>query len=124
MKKALYFLRDGNWLTVLFDQNGGHAGSDAMFLNRLTSVTTFPDLLAKVNNLRVVYALPRRIGFFKTHLSLKEILPSKDKPISIQAHDLLALPHLSFGREHGGGVDLGRNGLPDLVSRIRIRGCA
>ena len=90
LKKALYFLRDGNWLTVLFDQNGGHAGSDAMFLNRLTSVTTFPDLLAKVNNLRVVYALPRRIGFFKTHLSLKEILPSKDKPISIQAHDLLA----------------------------------
>ena len=90
LKKALYFLRDGNWLTVLFDQNGGQAGSDAMFLNRLTSVTTFPDLLAKVNNLRVVYALPRRIGFFKTHLSLKEILPSKDKPISIQAHDLLA----------------------------------
>ncbi|MDA9110377.1 hypothetical protein N9J62_00495 [bacterium] len=90
LKKALYFLRDGNWLTVLFDQNGGHAGSDAMFLKRLTSVTTFPDLLAKVNNLRVVYALPRRIGFFKTRLSLKEILPSKDKPISIQAHDLLA----------------------------------
>ena len=90
LKKALYFLRDGNWLTVLFDQNGGHAGSDAMFLNRLTSATTFPDLLAKVNNLRVVYALPKRIGFFKTHMVLKEILPSKDKSISIQAHDLLA----------------------------------
>ena len=90
LKKALYFLRDGNWLTVLFDQNGGHAGGDTMFLKRLTSVTTFPDLLAKVNNLRVVYAIPRRIGFFKTHLSLKEILPSQDKPISIQAHDLLA----------------------------------
>ena len=72
LKKALYFLRDGNWLTVLFDQNGGHAGSDAMFLKRLTSVTTFPDLLAKVNNLRVVYALPRRIGFLRrVYLSRK-----------------------------------------------------
>ena len=91
LKKALYFLRDGNWLTVLFDQNGGHAGSDVMFLKRLTSVTTFPDLLAKVNNLRVFYALPRRIGFFKTHLALKEIFPTKEKPISIQAHDLLAM---------------------------------
>jgi ADP-heptose:LPS heptosyltransferase/lauroyl/myristoyl acyltransferase len=90
LKKALYFLRDGNWLTVLFDQNGGHAGSNGMFLERLTSITTFPDLLAKVNNLRVVYALPRRIGFFKTHLVLKEIHTIKDKPISIQAHDLLA----------------------------------
>ena len=89
LKKALYFLRDGNWLTVLFDQNGGHAGSDAMFLERLTSLTTFPDLLAKVNNLRVVYALPRRIGFFKTHLLIKEIQPNEDKPISIQAHELL-----------------------------------
>ena len=90
LKKALYFLRDDNWLSVLFDQNGGQSGSDAMFLGRLTSFTTFPDLLAKVNNLRVVYALPRRIGFFKTHLVLKEINPSKDKPVSIQAHDLLA----------------------------------
>jgi len=90
LKKALYFLRDGNWLSVLFDQNGGQSGSDAMFLERLTSFTTFPDLLAKVNNLRVFYALPKRISFFKTHLALKEIIPNKDKPISIQAHDLLA----------------------------------
>ena len=90
LKKALYFLRDGNWLSVLFDQNGGQSGSDAMFLDRLTSFTTFPDLLAKTNNTRVIYALPKRTGFFKTHLVLKEIIPSKDKPISTQAHDLLA----------------------------------
>ena len=90
LKKALYFLRDGNWLTVLFDQNGGQAGSDAMFLKRLTSVTTFPDLLAKVKNLRVVYAMPQRIGFFQTQLVLKEVFADESKPISIQAHDLLA----------------------------------
>ena len=90
LKKALYFLRDGNWLTVLFDQNGGQAGSDAMFLKRLTSVTTFPDLLGKVKNLRIVYAMPQRIRFFQTQLVLKEIFPDENKPISIQAHDLLA----------------------------------
>lgn len=90
LKKALYFLREGNWLSVLFDQNGGQSGSDAMFLDRLASFTTFPDLLAKTKNSRVFYALPKRIGFFKTHLVLKEIIPSKVKPISIQAHDLLA----------------------------------
>ena len=90
LKKAFYFLRDRNWLTVLFDQNGGQAGSDAMFLKRLTSVTTFPDLLGKVKNLRVVYAMPQRIGFFQTKLVLKEIFPDESKPISIQAHDLLA----------------------------------
>lgn len=90
LKKAFYFLRDRNWLTVLFDQNGGQAGSDAMFLKRLTSVTTFPDLLGKVKNLRVVYAMPQRIGFFQTQLALTEVFPDESKPISIQAHDLLA----------------------------------
>lgn len=89
LKKTLYFLRDGNWLSVLFDQNSGRAGSDAIFLDRLTSFTTFPDLLAKTNNIRVIYALPKRTGFFKSHLVLEEILPSVDKPISIQAHDCL-----------------------------------
>jgi len=90
LRKALYFLRRGNWLTVLFDQNGGQSGSDAIFLNRVTSLTTFPDLLAKVENLRVFYAFPKRVKFFQTTLTLKEISSTDGKSISVKAHDFLA----------------------------------
>ena len=90
LKEALYFLKRGNWLTVLFDQNGGQSGADSIFLNRLSSQTTLPDILSKVKDLRIIYAMPTRVSFFKTRLSLKEIEICENRSVSQKAHDLLA----------------------------------
>ena len=46
--KAKSFLRQGNWLVILFDQNAGDRGVLDLFFDRLISYTTLPDSLAEV----------------------------------------------------------------------------
>ncbi len=82
------FLRKGNWLAILFDQNAGNQGTLSFFLDRIASVTTLPDLLAKGTKARSVYACPRRTGFFQSSVDIVELDTSKS--ISFGAHDLLA----------------------------------
>ena len=45
--KAKSFLKDGNWLVVLFDQNAGDRGVLDLFFDRLVSYTTLPDSLTR-----------------------------------------------------------------------------
>ncbi len=82
------FLKKGNWLAILFDQNAGRQGTLSFFLDRIASVTTLPDLLAKSTKARAVYACPKRIGFFQSSVEIVELDASKS--ISFAAHDLLA----------------------------------
>ena len=90
LKKAMYFLRNKNWLTILFDQNGGESGADTYFLNRLTSITTLPDIFRYTKNLRVIYANPKRISFLKSKLYMEEIFSEKEHSIAHAAHEILA----------------------------------
>jgi len=82
------FLRKGNWLVILFDQNAGSQGTLSFFLDRIASVTTLPDLLAKGTKARAVYACPRRTGFFQASVDIVEL--DANNSISFGAHDLLA----------------------------------
>ena len=65
LRESLYFLRKKNWLTILFDQNGGENGTDFLFLDRVASLTPLPDIFTKIENIRVVYACPKRIKIFQ-----------------------------------------------------------
>jgi lauroyl/myristoyl acyltransferase len=86
--KTKEFLRRGNWLGVLFDQNAGNQGTLSFFLDRLASITSLPDLLQKATKARAVYASPRRLGFFQSSLELIEL--DTESSISFGAHDILA----------------------------------
>ena len=90
LKKAMYFLRNKNWLTILFDQNGGESGADTYFLDRVTSITTLPDIFRNTKELRVIYAKPKKISFFRSKLEMQEIFTSKQSSIALAAHELLA----------------------------------
>ena len=74
LRESLYFLRKKNWLTLLFDQNGGENGTDFLFLDRVASLTSLPDIFTRIENIRVVYACPRRIKIFQAKLFLKKKL--------------------------------------------------
>ncbi len=91
-KEALWgakkHLSSGNWLIVLFDQNAGKQGALSLFLGRVASVSTLPDLLYKSTNAITVYACPKRIGFFQTKLELTRIIDSNS--ISLDSHKALA----------------------------------
>ncbi len=86
--KARDHLRQGNWLVVLFDQNAGINGKKGFFLDRLCSISPLPDLLAKTPDVKCVYALTKRKGFFQSQLELMEI-PNEPGRLSQRAHALL-----------------------------------
>ena len=80
--------KKGNWLGVLFDQNAVNKGTKFIFLERLASLTTLPDILVKSTTAVPVYALPKRISFFCSSLELTEL--KRFSNISFSAHNLLA----------------------------------
>ena len=86
--KSKDYLKDGNWLAVLFDQNSGIQGCHGYFLNRFASITTMPDLFVKSAKAKVVFAFPRRISFFKTKLEITELNKSTES-YSFSAHSIL-----------------------------------
>ena len=71
--RAKTFLKDGNWLVLLFDQNAGDRGVLDLFLGRLVSYTPLPNSLQKATKASPVFILPQRIGFFKTKLLLSSL---------------------------------------------------
>ena len=82
------FLKQGNWLAILFDQNAGNQGTLSLFLDRVASITTLPDILQKATKARAVFACPRRVGFFQSSVELTELDVSG--PVSFQGHDCLS----------------------------------
>lgn len=85
--KARKFLKSGNWLAVLFDQNAGKHGSLIDNFGRLCSLTNLPELMTKSASAIPVFALPKRLDFFVTKLELYEL--SKSRNVSLQANNLL-----------------------------------
>ena len=86
--KSKDYLKEGNWLALLFDQHSGIQGCHSEFLNRFASMTTMPDLFARTARADVIFAFPRRVGFFKACLELTSIHQSSE-PISQTAHKIL-----------------------------------
>ena len=87
--KAKSFLKDGNWLVVLFDQNAGDRGVLDLFFDRLVSYTTLPDSLVRRTGATPVFVFPRRIKFFQSKLEIFEITQGKESSVSTKAHRLL-----------------------------------
>jgi heptosyltransferase-2 len=82
------FLKKGNWLIILFDQNAGNQGTLSLFLDRLASITTLPDLLQKATKARAVYISPKRLSFFRSKIELTELKGARS--IAFDSHDILA----------------------------------
>ncbi|MBT3666311.1 MAG: hypothetical protein HN548_02440 [Opitutae bacterium] len=84
------FLREKNWLALLFDQNSGIQGCHSNFLKRFASLSTLPSLFAQSTKAITVYSFPKRIAFFKTSLELTELECLKSE-VPFKAHELLEL---------------------------------
>ena len=87
--KAKSFLKDGNWLIVLFDQNAGDRGVLDLFFDRLVSYTTLPDSLTRSTGAKPVFVFPKRRKFFQSNLEIFEISQGKESSVSTKAHRLL-----------------------------------
>ena len=87
--EAKSFLKDGNWLTVLFDQNAGDRGMLDLFMQRLVSYSSLPDSLAKSTGAISIFLFPKRIDFFRTELRIFELENQSEVRVSQQAHRLL-----------------------------------
>ena len=87
--KAKSFLKDGNWLVVLFDQNAGDRGVLDLFFDRLVSYTTLPDSLIRSTGAKPVFIFPKRRKFFQSNLEIFEIPQGKELSVSTKAHRLL-----------------------------------
>ena len=100
--KAKDFLKGGNWLVVLFDQNAGEQGALFDFLGRIASISTLPDILQNSVNALPVYASTKRLSFFRAELKLLEMEP--EASISVSAH-----------RELEASILSNPNGLPEWL---------
>jgi len=117
--KAKSFLRENNWLVVLFDQNAGDRGVLDLFFDRLISYTTLPDSLTRATGAKPIFAFPERISFFKTQLKLCEINVSKTQTISSKAH--LALENIIKEDERGLPEWLWSHGKWKVHARVESR---
>ena len=87
--KAKSFLKLGNWLVVLFDQNAGDRGTLDLFFNRLISFTTLPDSLIQSTGAEPVFVFPKRRKFFRSELEIIDLPKEEKLPVSSKAHQLL-----------------------------------
>jgi len=117
--KAKSFLREKNWLVVLFDQNAGDRGVLDLFFDRLISYTSLPDSLIRATGAKPIFAFPKRISFFKTQLKLCEIDASNSQAIASNAHQVLE--NLIKGDERGLPEWLWSHGKWKVHSRVESR---
>ena len=96
------FLKQKNWLAVLFDQNAGTQGTLCTFLDRVASITTLPDILKKASDARAIYVNPKREGFFRSKIEIVEL--KNCSSIASASHEILAKQILSHP-----------NGLPEWL---------
>ena len=87
--KAKSFLKEGNWLVVLFDQNAGDRGILDLFFDRLVSYTTLPNSLVRSTGAKPVFIFPRRIKFFQSKLEIFEITHGEKSSIATNSHRML-----------------------------------
>jgi ADP-heptose:LPS heptosyltransferase/lauroyl/myristoyl acyltransferase len=71
--KSKRYLKERNWLAVLFDQDSGRKGKILNFLDRATSYSNLPELLTKSTDCTPIMAVPLRNAFFSSCLNLEEI---------------------------------------------------
>ena len=67
------FLQKKKILTMLFDQNAGHAGTRMQFLGRECSCPTLPDFLGQRFRPKVLIGYVRRTGFWAAELDCEEL---------------------------------------------------
>ena len=87
--KAKSFLKEGNWLVVLFDQNAGDRGILDLFFDRLVSYTTLPNSLVRSTGALPVFIYPKRTKFFQSELEIFEITNDAESSVSAKSHLLL-----------------------------------
>ena len=87
--QARNYLREGNWLALLFDQNAGLGGELSLFLDRLCSITPLPDIVVKNINANIVLATPIRLSFFRAKLKFHNLGEIKTKSVSQLVHQKL-----------------------------------
>ena len=63
--KSKDYLKEGNWLALLFDQHSGIQGCHSEFLNRFASMTTMPDLLQELQELMLSSHFQEGLGFLR-----------------------------------------------------------
>jgi len=87
--RAKSFLKEGNWLVVLFDQNAGDRGILDLFFDRLVSYTTLPNSLTRNTGALPVFIYPKRIRFFQSKLEIFDINHDKESSVATNSHRLL-----------------------------------
>ena len=87
--KAKSFLKEGNWLVVLFDQNAGDRGVLDLFIDRLVSYTTLPNSLIRNTGAEPVFIYPKRNRFFKSKLKIIELPKENETSVVAKSHQLL-----------------------------------
>ena len=87
--KAKSFLKEGNWLVVLFDQNAGDRGVLDLFFDRLVSYTTLPNSLIRNTGAEPVFIYPKRNRFFKSKLKIIELPKENETSVVAKSHQLL-----------------------------------
>ena len=87
--KAKSFLKEGNWLVVLFDQNAGDRGVLDLFFDRMVSYTTLPNSLIRNTGAEPVFIYPKRNRFFKSKLKIIELPKENETSVVAKSHQLL-----------------------------------
>ncbi len=79
--QALSLVREGGWVTVLFDQNAGPGGALITAFQRVASATTLPGLIAKKMQVPMILFYARRKAFWRADF-IAEPLDCKAEPLS------------------------------------------
>lgn len=79
--QALRLVREGGWVTVLFDQNAGMSGALITSFQRVASATTLPGLIAKKMKIPMIVFYARRSAFWRADFCVEPLNCDED-PLS------------------------------------------
>lgn len=74
---AYRFLKKGNWMAVVFDQNLGKSRHETFLLNRIASTTRLHESMAKFREADVLAMWGERTGFWEGNLNVEKISSGK-----------------------------------------------
>lgn len=80
--QALSLIRNGGWVSVLFDQNAGPSGALITVFKRIASATTLPGLIAKKMQVPMVIFYAHRKAFWRADF-IAESLDCKMDPVHV-----------------------------------------
>ncbi|MDR3144254.1 MAG: hypothetical protein LBT64_02005 [Puniceicoccales bacterium] len=81
--EAVRILKNNGVVALLFDQNAGIGGNMMPFFNRVVSSTDLPGALHRRFNVPAYFLYPRRIGFWRANIVIKELKFDRDNPETI-----------------------------------------